>query len=133
DFQLAPSPLLPSEQFVIGGAQSVRGYRQNVLAGDYGLRFSLEDRIILARNDANDPVFTLAPFFDMGVIWNNSDNPNKLLADNNFIAGIGLGLIWEPLDGLNFRVDYAPPLVNLNIRGNNVQDDGFYFSATYDF
>jgi hemolysin activation/secretion protein len=133
DFQLAPNPLLPSEQFVIGGAQSVRGYRQNVLAGDYGLRFSLEDRIILARNDANDPVFTLAPFFDMGVIWNDSDNPNELLADNNFIAGIGLGLIWEPIDGLNFRVDYAPPLVNLNIRGNNVQDDGFYFSAGYDF
>ncbi|MCU0536651.1 MAG: ShlB/FhaC/HecB family hemolysin secretion/activation protein [Hydrococcus sp. Prado102] len=133
DFQLAPNPLLPSEQFVIGGAQSVRGYRQNVLAGDYGLRFSLEDRIILARNDSNEPVFTVAPFFDMGVIWNDSDNPNKLLADNNFIAGIGLGLIWEPIDGLNFRVDYAPPLVNLNIRGNNVQDDGFYFSASYDF
>jgi hemolysin activation/secretion protein len=133
DFQLAPNPLLPSEQFVIGGAQSVRGYRQNVLAGDYGLRFSLEDRIILARNDANDPVFTLAPFFDMGVIWNDSDNPNVLLADNNFIVGLGLGLIWEPIDGLNFRVDYAPPLVNLNIRGNNVQDDGFYFSASYDF
>jgi hemolysin activation/secretion protein len=44
-----------------------------------------------------------------------------------------LGLIWEPINGLNFRVDYAPPLVNLNIRGNNVWDDGFYFSASYDF
>lgn len=133
DLQLTPDALLPSEQFVIGGAQSVRGYRQNVLAGDNGLRFSIEDRIILARNDAEDPVFTLAPFFDMGVVWNVSDNPNEILADNNFIAGLGLGLIWQPVEGLNLRVDYAPPLVNLNIKGDNVQDYGFYFSASYNF
>jgi hemolysin activation/secretion protein len=38
DFQLTPDALLPSEQFVIGGGQSVRGYRQNVLGGDSGFR-----------------------------------------------------------------------------------------------
>lgn len=133
DLQLAADPLLPSEQFVVGGAQSVRGYRQNVLAGDNGIRFSAEDRIIVARNDAEDPVFTLAPFFDLGVIWNDPDNPNEIISDNNFIAGLGLGLIWQPVKGLNLRLDYAPPLVDLNIRGDNVQDDGFYFSASYNF
>jgi hemolysin activation/secretion protein len=133
DLQLAPNPLLPSEQFVIGGAQSVRGYRQNVLAGDNGVRFSIEDRIILARNDLEDPVFTLAPFFDLGVIWNSPDNPNQIFSDSDFIAGLGLGVIWQPVEGLNLRIDYAPPLVDLNIRGDNVQDDGFYFNANYTF
>ena len=133
DAQLTPGPLLPSEQFVIGGAQSVRGYRQNVLAGDNGVRFSIEDRIIVVRNDEEDPVFTIAPFFDLGVIWNDSDNPNQIFSDNNFIAGLGLGLIWQPIEGLNLRIDYAPPLVDLNIRGDDIQDDGFYFSAGYTF
>jgi hemolysin activation/secretion protein len=133
DLQLTPDPLLPSEQFVIGGAQSVRGYRQNILAGDNGLRFSVEDRIIVARNDADDPIFTLAPFFDMGVVWNAPDNPNQIFSDNNFIAGLGLGLIWQPFEGLNLRLDYAPPLVDLNIRGDDIQDDGFYFNASYTF
>jgi hemolysin activation/secretion protein len=33
DLQLTPDSLLPSQQFVIGGGQSVRGYRQNIRSG----------------------------------------------------------------------------------------------------
>ncbi len=133
ELQLTPNPLLASEQFVIGGAQSVRGYRQNVISGDNGFRLSLENRITIARNEIDDPVLILAPFLDMGAIWNAPNNPNIIIANSNFIAGLGLGLIWQPIKGLNFRIDYAPPLVNLNIRGNNIQDNGLYFSASYDF
>ncbi|ERT03556.1 polypeptide-transport-associated ShlB-type domain protein [Lyngbya aestuarii BL J] len=39
--------------------------------------------------------------------------------------------MWEPLPGLNLRLDYGVPLVDLQDRGNNIQDDGFYFSVTY--
>jgi hemolysin activation/secretion protein len=135
DLQLTPDPLLPSEQFAIGGAQSVAGYRQNVLAGDNGFRFSIEDRIVIVRNEAEEPLFSLAPFFAMGSVWNSPDNPNINLAfvNNTFIAGLGMGFIWQPIKGMNVRLDYAPPLVNLNIKGNNVQDYGFYFSIGYDF
>ncbi|WP_013322014.1 ShlB/FhaC/HecB family hemolysin secretion/activation protein [Gloeothece verrucosa] len=133
DLQLTPDPLLPSEQFVIGGAESVRGYRQNVMAGDNGARFSIEDRITLVRNRADNPVFILAPFFDVGAIWNAEGNPNTILANQTVIAGLGLGLIWQPIDKLNIRLDYAPPLMDLNIRGDDVQDDGFYFSVNYGF
>ena len=130
DIQLTPDSLLPSEQFVIGGGQSVRGYRQNLRSGDNGFRFSIEDRITLVRDEGADPVFILAPFFDMGSVWNISDNPNQI-AEQRFIAGLGLGLLWEPIKGLNLRLDYAPPLIDLDDRGNNVQDDGFYFSINY--
>jgi hemolysin activation/secretion protein len=130
DLQLTPNGLLPSQQFVIGGGQSVRGYRQNVRAGDNGLRFSLENRITLQRDETGNSVFQLAPFVDLGTVWNVSDNPNKLQRQT-FLAGAGLGLLYSPLPKLNLRLDYGLPLVNLVDRGENVQDSGFYFSVNY--
>lgn len=132
DLQLTPNSLLPSQQFVIGGGQSVRGYRQNVRAGDNGFRFSLENRTILARNEAGESKLQIAPFLDMGSVWNSEDNPN-FLPDQNFIIGLGVGLILQPINNLTLRVDYAPPLIDLRDRGSNAQDDGFYFSVNYGF
>lgn len=128
DLQLTPDSLLSSEQFTVGGAQSVRGYRQNALSGDNGFRFSLENRIALAKNQEGSPIFQLAPFVDLGYVF-NSNNPN-LLGDDNFIIGLGLGLLWEPVPGFNIRLDYAPPIIDLN-RGDDIQDHGFYFSLNY--
>ncbi|BCL35129.1 hypothetical protein NSMS1_15760 [Nostoc sp. MS1] len=133
DVQLTPNSLLPSQQFVIGGGQSVRGYRQNIRFGDNGVRLSVEDRIIVQRNVAGLPTIQLAPFFDMGVVWNQGDNPNKL-PDQTFLAGAGLGMLWDNalgIDRLALRLDYAVPFVDLQDRGNNVQDEGFYFSLRY--
>ena len=132
DLQLTPNSLLPSEQFTIGGGQSVKGYRQNVRSGDNGFRFAIEDRITIAKNDAEQPVFLMAPFFNLGVVWNKDDNPNKV-PDDNFIAALGLGLLWQPIEGLNLRLDYAPPLIDLDDRRDNIQDDGLHFSANYSF
>ncbi|WP_446341281.1 ShlB/FhaC/HecB family hemolysin secretion/activation protein [Coleofasciculus chthonoplastes] len=132
DLQLAFDSLLPAQQFVIGGGQSVRGYRQNVRAGDNGFRISVEDRITLERDESGIATFVLAPFFDVGYVWNRGTNPNELL-DQTFIAGLGLGILWEPLPNLNLRLDYGLPLVDLDDRGENAQDDGFYFSVNYNF
>ncbi|MBV8503821.1 MAG: ShlB/FhaC/HecB family hemolysin secretion/activation protein [Paucibacter sp.] len=44
EMQLATGPLVPTEQMVIGGADSVRGYLEGERAGDYGLRMSIELR-----------------------------------------------------------------------------------------
>ncbi|MCP2730076.1 ShlB/FhaC/HecB family hemolysin secretion/activation protein [Limnofasciculus baicalensis] len=132
DLQLASEGLLPSQQFVVGGGQSVRGFRQNVRAGDNGLRFSVEDRITLERDEAGISTFQIAPFFDLGYVWNVSDNPN-FLQEQKFIAGLGLGVLWQPLPRFSMRLDYALPLVGLDDRGRNAQDDGFYFSVNYSF
>ncbi len=132
DVQLTPDSLLPSQQFVIGGGQSVRGYRQNARSGDNGFRFSVEDRIALQRDANGSPILQLAPFVEMGTVWNKSSNPN-LLPDRNFLASIGLGLLWQPVPKLNIRVDYGLPLVRLSDRGNNMQDSGVYFSVNYQF
>ena len=127
DVQLTPNRLSPSEQFVIGGAQSVRGYRQNARLGENGLRLSVEDRITLIKNEAEQPLFQIAPFADLGLVGGDSTEDT----DNNFLAGIGLGLISEPIKGLSLRLDYAPPLVDLDDKGSNIQEDGFYFRLGY--
>jgi len=134
ELQLTPGSLLPAQQFVMGGGQSVRGYRQNVRSGDNGFRFSIEDRITLDRDELNNPSLLLAPFVDTGVIWNHPDNPNQLPSEQ-FLAGLGLGLIWfpEPIPGLELRVDYGLPLVSIGDRGDNFQDSGLYFSVRYGF
>lgn len=130
DVQLTPDALLSSEQFVIGGGQSLRGFRQNARAGDSGVRFSLEDRITLVRNEAGASTLQVAPFLDLGTVWNDSGNTD--LPDQTFLIGIGAGVLWEMLPNLNLRLDFALPLIDLDDRGDNIQDDGIYFSVRYD-
>lgn len=130
DIQLASTSLLPAQQFVIGGGQSLRGYRQNVRAGDNGFRLSAEDRITLQRNQAGASILQLAPFTDLGQVWNANGDPNKL-PRHRFLAGIGLGLIWQPLTNLIMRLDYGAPVIPIGDRGHNAQDSGFYFSVNY--
>lgn len=130
DIQLTPNSLLASQQFVAGGGQSVRGFRQNVRTGDNGFRFSVENRIAVQRNESGQPTIQLAPFIDLGMVWNQSDNPNKL-PRQNFIASAGLGILWELLPGLNLRADYALPFVKLDDKGENTQDRGLSFCINY--
>ncbi|MEO0458066.1 MAG: ShlB/FhaC/HecB family hemolysin secretion/activation protein, partial [Cyanobacteria bacterium P01_A01_bin.114] len=131
--QLTPNSLLASEQFVIGGGRSVRGFRQNARSGDNGLRFSIEDRIAVIRDEETDAaVLQVAPFLDLGYVWNNGSNPN-IQSSDRFLAGLGLGFIYEPVEGLQINLDYGLPLVDLSDRGNNIQDDGFYFSVNYHY
>jgi hemolysin activation/secretion protein len=128
--QLSGDALLPSQQFIIGGGQSVRGYRQNARFGDSGLRFSLEHRLVVARNSKGASVAQIAPFFDMGTVSNVSKNPTAT-PNQNFLAGAGLGLILQPAPGFNLRFDYAVPFRKVDEKNNNLQDQAFYFSLGY--
>jgi hemolysin activation/secretion protein len=132
DTQLSADPLLPSQQFVIGGGQSLRGFRQNARSGDNGIRLSVESRFVMARNEEGRTVLQLAPFIDVGSVWNNSRNLNAL-PNQNFLAGGGVGVLYEPIKRLNLRLDYAIPFVNLSDRGSNLQESSLYFSIGYQF
>jgi hemolysin activation/secretion protein len=130
--QLTPNSLLSQQQFTVGGSQSVRGYRKNARFGDNGVRFSVEGRIPLQYDEAGRAAAQLAPFFDAGYVWNQVGNPNPL-PDQRFIAGLGLGVLWNPIPRFNLRLDYGYPLVKLKDRGGNIQDAGFYFRANYTY
>lgn len=132
--QLTPDGLLAQQQFVIGGVYSVRGYRQNARIGDRGFRFSTEDRIAIFRDGVGKPWLQVIPFVDMGKTWNVSDNPNPQ-GNQRFLIGVGLGLQLEPtidpLRDFTIRVDYAPPIRDLDDKGTGPQNNGFYFSVSY--
>jgi len=132
DMQLTPDSLLPSEQFAIGGGQSIRGYRQYAHSGDNGFRFSIEDRITLGRFEGGDPAFQLIPFVNLGKVWNNPNNPDPL-PRQTFLLSAGLGFLWEPIPDLNIRLGYGFPIIDLDDRGTNAQDEGFYFGVDFNF
>lgn len=136
DLQLSLDSLLPSQQFVVGGGQSLRGYRENVRSGDNGFRFSIEDRITVASNkgpntQVREPILQIVPFIDVGAVWNHAGNPNEL-PEQNFLTSTGLGLLLDlPLSqsktNLQLRIDYAIPLFEIDTFGNTLQDNGLHF------
>ncbi|MGK7942630.1 MAG: ShlB/FhaC/HecB family hemolysin secretion/activation protein [Crocosphaera sp.] len=132
ELQLTPDSLLPDQWFIIGGGQSVRGYRQNIRFGDNGVRLSIENRLKIIKNNDNQSTIEIAPFLDMGGVWFTSENDNS--PRKKFLMGTGLGLIWNnvaTIEGLTLRLDYGIPLIPLPHLGNNLQEDGFYFQINY--
>lgn len=128
DVQLADGPLVPLEQFGLGGAQSIRGYRQDVLLTDSGALASAELRIPIYRANDIQGLLQVVPFFDLGTAWNISqDKP-----DPSTIAGIGVGLRWQQGDRLTARLDWGLPLVTVDSgEDRTLQEDGIYFSVVY--
>lgn len=124
DFQASNRPLVPVEQFSLGGALSIRGYRQDALLGDNGLFSSAEFRATVARIPQLNTVIQLTPFLDFGKVWNSDD----LAFDTNTLVSTGIGLRVQSGDYFAARIDYGIPLVDLDSNGDSLQEDGVYFS-----
>ncbi|MBE8999410.1 ShlB/FhaC/HecB family hemolysin secretion/activation protein [Nostoc sp. LEGE 12447] len=122
--QLTPDSLLSLEKISIGGVDTVRGYSQNQIVADNGVVGGVEVRIPLA---SNVETLQLIPFFDIGTAWNN----RGINADPQTIASLGLGLNWQPLNGLVLRADYGIPFMGTSDRGTSLQENGFNFSVRY--
>ena len=132
DLQLSPDALLGSEQFFIGGQQSVRGYFQNARFGDNGLRLSVENRIALVRDEGNNPIAQVSPFLETGYVW--SSGGNTQVTDQNFLLGTGAGVILTPLENLTARMDLGIPLVSANrLVSDQPQGLRVYFNVNYQF
>lgn len=132
DLQLTGDSLLSSETFSLGGGPTLRGYRQGARSGDNGFRLVVENRVTLLENQKNAHLLQLAPFLDVGYVWNNGSNPQQIF-DNKALVGLGLGVIWQPIQPLALRLDFTFPAVNLRDRQTDLQDDGIYFSLNYGF
>ncbi len=129
DVQLSDRALVPIEQFSLGGLESVRGYRQDLLLTDNGAFASAEVRLPVLRVSQLDGVLQLAPFVDVGTTWNSS---NRADPDRNTLASVGLGLRWQQGDRLTARLDWGIPLVDVNSREERTwQENGVYFTVIY--
>lgn len=122
--QLAGDSLLPLEQFSIGGIDTVRGYRQNQRVGDNGIFGSAEVRIPIVRDPDGFGLIQVAPFFDVGTIWNN----DVAIADPSTLVSTGLGLRWQVGSRFLARLDWGIPLVPIDEQGDSLQDNGVFFS-----
>lgn len=127
DVQLAADPLLPLERFAVGGAYSVRGYRENWLVRDNGWVSSLEFRYPLWRDETGSSALQLAAFADYGNAWNKGgDTPSP-----RSLSSAGLGLRWDPTPRLHAEMYGAIPFRDIKYTDYDLQDDGIYFLLTY--
>ena len=126
DIQLSTSDLVPLEQFSIGGINSVRGYRQDVLLGNQGVFASAEVRIPLYRWSNNQNTFSLIPFVDFGTVWGDSAQ-----LEEDTLVSFGAGIQLALSDRLRARLDYGIPLIEIDSSEKTAQENGIYFSIEY--
>lgn len=125
DLQVSDRSLVPVEQFSLGGAFSVRGYRQDVLLGDNGLFNSAEIRINILHIPKWETNLQLTPFIDFGKVW----SANNMNLDKTTLVSTGIGLRLQVSNNFAARLDWGIPLVDLANNGDTLQEEGIYFSV----
>ncbi len=128
DLQLADRPLLSLEQFGIGGATTVRGYRQDLLLTDNGILATAEVRVPILRIPELPLLLQVIPFVDVGTGWNSGLRPNP---SNSTLLSAGLGLRLQVSNQLIARFDWGIPLNTFSPNARTWQENGLYFSLTY--
>ncbi len=128
DIQVSNSELVPLEQFSLGGGESVRGYRQDVLLGDSGLLISAELRVPFVRWNNGQSSVAVIPFADFGTVWGEQELPNQ---EKETIASLGFGVQLLLEERLRARIDWGIPLVDVVNRNRTLQEEGIYLSLEY--
>jgi hemolysin activation/secretion protein len=126
--QLADRPVLPFEQFSLGGQDTVRGYRQDFLFTDNALFASIEGRIPVLRLPKLKTLVQLNPFIDVGHGTNRGNGNDP---DPNTLASFGLGLRLQVTDRFTARLDWGLPLISVSGNKRTAQENGLYFAIVY--
>jgi len=131
NIQFANDNLLSMEQFSLGGASTVRGYRENEIVSDNGVALSLDWRIPVWKGQAlkGEPrMLQVAPFIDYGAGWNNGDDSN-----DTRLFSTGLGLLWTS-PRVSAELYMAHGFDDIASKAeNNLQDNGIHFKVTIKF
>ena len=128
DVQVSKDPLLPLEKFAVGGANSVRGYRENQLVHDQGFVSSIEYRHSLYNSDRLGSI-QIAPFVDVGGTWDvdaKTPSPHVLVAT-------GVGLRWDPGAKLHAQLYWGYQFMHPEDPGGDLQDQGIHFAVQGSF
>lgn len=141
--QLSNSPLLAPEQFSLGGAESVRGYRENELLRDNGVFGSIEVQIPIIHGTAKGQTLSVAPFLDIGAGWNTLSNAAGGSGQQGagsqddqgaLLPSAGLGLIYTYSSHVHSDLywGYGFNRVYIATSKTDPQDYGFYFAISVD-
>lgn len=131
DNQRSNDRLLPMEKFAIGGASTVRGYRENQLTHDNGIVTSLEWRVPTVRlaipmlsTGPGDGILQIATFIDYGRGWNEREPTPEI--EN--ISSVGLGFRWSPGSMLQTELYWGQAQRKFDEpEQKDLQDDGIHF------
>jgi hemolysin activation/secretion protein len=124
DGQLADDPLLGLEQLGVGGATSVRGYRENTLVRDQGAVGSLELRFPALRRGDGRPLLEVGPFVDAGY----ASNRDRATRGPKTLVGAGLAARLALTQGTLLELTWAESLKDVPApQDHDLQDSGLYF------
>lgn len=149
DFQKSWDPLLPLEKLSIGGAGTVRGYRENLLTHDNGIITSLEVRMPVPFPDWNwnlqplklpwswwgsktpeDGAVQWALFVDHG----HAEDSHRETVGPKEITSIGAGLRWMPSQKAHAEVYYGKALREVEApEEKDLQDNGWHFEVVWQY
>jgi hemolysin activation/secretion protein len=117
--QYSPTDLLPaSEQFQLGGSASVRGYSEGLLSGRSGYLLSAEWRYALQNPEdyllqhPDAPLFSAMAFVDHGGAFPYRPSPLKDVTKDDFLTGVGVGLLFDWKTQVTGRIAIAWPLTD---------------------
>ncbi|MGL4540493.1 MAG: ShlB/FhaC/HecB family hemolysin secretion/activation protein [Candidatus Rhabdochlamydia sp.] len=128
--QLSNQNLLPSEQFYIGGYDTVRGYDERELNTDTGLFIRTEIYSpTLHFIDSCCDKLELLVFFDYGYANNHTPIPPE--GKNSHLMSIGPGLRYAFSNCFAARLDYGIQLYHKNFFGSSHQRVHFGVIASY--
>jgi hemolysin activation/secretion protein len=132
--QVSPYILCASEQFLIGGAETVRGFPRSERSGDEGQTASAEYSVPLYFIPKGLKVpFTKTSFYDalrvvMFYDWGHIRNRRVAAGENKnyYLAGAGGGLRFNLPNDFSVRFDVAAPV---NIKPSNNSRTTIYIEA----
>jgi len=110
DWQLSAVPLISNEQFVLGGANSVRGYREAEVLGDSGLRVGMdigrEVPMAWAGEDVDKAVnWRVSAFAEGGGAFLRRPLPGE--QSEFWLASVGVSTTFEVLEAVYGTLDLA--------------------------
>jgi hemolysin activation/secretion protein len=114
DGQFSGDMLISNEQYLAGGADTVRGYLEAMAIGDKSLRSSLELRSpSLFKSVAWIQDFKLSGFYDVAQLF--TIDPSVDQTEKTLLSGAGVGLRMKAWKRFNVNLDLATPLKDYGI------------------
>ncbi len=109
DGQFSNGKLISNEQYLAGGADSVRGYLESESSGDRAIHSTLELRSpSLFKNIAWIKEFKLAAFYDVAQVF--TIDPSEGQDGTVLLSGVGLGAHLKSSKNINASLEFAWPL-----------------------
>lgn len=112
DGQWTADPLIPNEQFITGGHDSVRGYRESEISGDRGANATLEIRYFPVGHPGLDGERSLYTCVFVDGAQVSIVDPAGPQVSRTTIASTGLGVHAQGWRGFRLALDFAKALRN---------------------